>query len=91
MDVMAPATVADTTPPGGDQPSAPSRRPRRRLRRDRLMPYLLSLPSLVVLAALLGYPLFQMVHISLEKFERAQLFELALSRREGQLRARRQD
>src|SRR4029450_6455751 len=74
MDVLA--TERPVSQPGaGPDPQRPDPRARRSgLRRGRFTPYLLSLPSLVVLIALLGYPLYQMVHISLQKFERAQLF-----------------
>lgn len=79
MDVATEAAPAGATGPGATPPSAPGGGPptprvRARFRRDRLTPYLLSLPSLAVLAALLAYPLYQMVRISLLKFERAQLF-----------------
>jgi N,N'-diacetylchitobiose transport system permease protein len=74
VEVLAPAPDAEAAPDGGGRSAPGGKRRRRPLRRDRLTPYLLSLPSLVVLAALLGYPLFQMINISLQKFERAQLF-----------------
>jgi N,N'-diacetylchitobiose transport system permease protein len=75
MDLLATERPADR-PGAGLDPQRPTPRVGRAGAnwRARLTPYLLSLPSLVVLGALLGYPLYQMVHISLEKFERAQLF-----------------
>lgn len=73
MDVLA--TERPAGQPGSDVPEPTRRRGRFGARgRTRLTPYLLSLPSLVVLGALLAYPLYLMVHISLQKFERAQLF-----------------
>lgn len=43
-------------------------------RRERLTPYLLALPSVVLLAALLAYPLYRMAVVSLQLYERPQLW-----------------
>jgi N,N'-diacetylchitobiose transport system permease protein len=43
-------------------------------RRDRLMPYLLIGPAILLLAALLAYPLFRMAVVSLQRYERPQLW-----------------
>ncbi|PZG56742.1 sugar ABC transporter permease [Spongiactinospora gelatinilytica] len=58
---------------GGGDPPAPSRGPRRRPPRrtsgmsPKLVPYALLIPGLIVIAALLLYPLFQMVVMSFQK------------------------
>ena len=55
-------------------PAAPvSPAPRRGRRAGWALPYLLALPALTVLAALLGYPLYRMVVLSFQKFELRQL------------------
>jgi N,N'-diacetylchitobiose transport system permease protein len=44
-------------------------------RRARVLPYLLILPSVVAFAALLGYPLYQVVRISLLRLDLAELIQ----------------
>jgi N,N'-diacetylchitobiose transport system permease protein len=41
---------------------------------ERTTPYLLAAPALLLLAALLGYPLYRMAVVSLQKYERPQLW-----------------
>jgi N,N'-diacetylchitobiose transport system permease protein len=49
--------------------------PRTQRRRwDRFTPYVLAAPALLLLAALLGYPLYRMAVVSLQKYERPQLW-----------------
>ncbi|HET7900662.1 MAG TPA: sugar ABC transporter permease [Candidatus Nanopelagicales bacterium] len=55
------------------EPSGPSLRPRRR-RGDR-MPYWLVLPSVVVIAAVLAYPLFQLLSLSLQQYRLKELLK----------------
>ncbi|WP_182879363.1 MULTISPECIES: carbohydrate ABC transporter permease [unclassified Microbispora] len=64
-------THTSTLARGGADTSAPARRPRRRPGRPalspRAVPYVLILPGLLVIAALLLYPLYQMVVMSFHK------------------------
>jgi len=60
-------TGADRT---GDQ--LPPRR-RTRWRRDRLTPYLLALPAVLLVLGLLGYPLYRMAVLSFQRYELPQL------------------
>jgi N,N'-diacetylchitobiose transport system permease protein len=53
---------------------SPSARDRWRRRRSRALPYLLILPALAVLVAMLGYPLYRLVVLSLQKFGLRQQF-----------------
>jgi N,N'-diacetylchitobiose transport system permease protein len=55
-----------------DLPPAP--RPRRRWNSDRLTPYLLALPAILLILGLLGYPLYRMAVVSLQKYEQPQLW-----------------
>jgi N,N'-diacetylchitobiose transport system permease protein len=55
-------------------PRSPSARDRWRRRRSRALPYLLVLPALAVLGAMLGYPLYRLVVLSLQKFGLRQQF-----------------
>ena len=55
-------------------PRSPSARDRWRRRRSRALPYLLVLPALAVLVAMLGYPLYRLVVLSLQKFGLRQQF-----------------
>jgi N,N'-diacetylchitobiose transport system permease protein len=63
--------AAAPTPPPSD---ARSERSRRRGRRPRLLPYALLAPALVMLAAVLGYPLVRLVVMSTQEFGLAQQF-----------------
>jgi N,N'-diacetylchitobiose transport system permease protein len=56
--------------PGGDAPTPAGRR----RSWDRLTPYILITPAIVLLAALLAYPLYRMAVVSLQRYERAQLW-----------------
>jgi N,N'-diacetylchitobiose transport system permease protein len=58
----------EATPAGG----SPTRK--RGFEWDRITPYALAAPVLVLLIALLAYPLFRMFEVSLQKFERPQLW-----------------
>ncbi|WP_405084245.1 carbohydrate ABC transporter permease [Microbispora sp. NBC_01389] len=64
-------THTSTLARGGADTSAPARRPRRRAGRPALsakaVPYVLILPGLLVIGALLLYPLYQMVEMSFHK------------------------
>jgi N,N'-diacetylchitobiose transport system permease protein len=55
-------------------PRSPSARDRWRRRRSRALPYLLVVPALAVLVAMLGYPLYRLVVLSLQKFGLRQQF-----------------
>ncbi|HEY1279540.1 MAG TPA: sugar ABC transporter permease, partial [Acidimicrobiales bacterium] len=52
----------------------PSARDRWRRRRSRALPYLLILPAIAILVAMLGYPLYRLVVLSLQKFGLRQQF-----------------
>src|SRR4051812_11796988 len=67
MHVVEPST----RPVDQQQPAEP---PRRNRRRHELTPYVLSLPTLVVLGALLGYPLVKMVMLSFQNLTLRALF-----------------
>jgi N,N'-diacetylchitobiose transport system permease protein len=62
-----PPAGRDVTPPGGGS------RPRRR--RVSLTPYGLALPTLIVLATLLAYPIVKMIILSFQKFTQRNLFQ----------------
>jgi N,N'-diacetylchitobiose transport system permease protein len=60
--------------PPPDRP-APTRRPGARARRLRpLVPYLLLAPSLLVLAAVLGFPMYRLVSLSFQRYGLKELF-----------------
>ncbi|WP_353807287.1 carbohydrate ABC transporter permease [Agromyces sp. SYSU T00194] len=59
---------------GPQAPDEPTRSPRPARRRGRLTPYALLVPSLVVLVAVIGWPLLQLVIMSFQEFGRAQVF-----------------
>ena len=65
----APASgPAEVAPDAGSTATGPGRR-------ARVLPYLLILPSVVAFVALLGYPLYQVVRISLLKLDLAELIQ----------------
>jgi N,N'-diacetylchitobiose transport system permease protein len=73
--VDSPTTRNSPAPPGGVAPhraGGRSRRPRRR-KSDQRTPWLLSLPALLVLLGLLGYPLYRMVVLSFQNMQLRQL------------------
>ena len=45
-----------------------------RFRKDRLIPYILAAPAVVLILGLLGYPLYRMTVVSLQRYEQAQLW-----------------
>jgi N,N'-diacetylchitobiose transport system permease protein len=47
---------------------------RRRKRWDRFTPYILATPAVALILGLLGYPLFRMAQVSLQKYEQGQLW-----------------
>jgi len=67
------AVEAPVVTPVPQRPPGPGRHVRRRRRRE-LTPYVLALPTLVVLGALLGYPLVKMIMLSFQKLTLRQLF-----------------
>jgi N,N'-diacetylchitobiose transport system permease protein len=66
--------AVDTSTRPTDQPLPEPPRPRARRRRWDPTPYLLTVPTLFVLAALLGYPLFKMIVLSFQKLTLRELF-----------------
>jgi N,N'-diacetylchitobiose transport system permease protein len=66
-------SVAAAPPPSLTRP-APGPPRRRARRRSQLLPYALVLPSVVVLALVLGYPLFRLAVLSLQEFGLRQQF-----------------
>lgn len=70
LDPVAPSAVE------GERLTAPGRRPtsRRTRLRGGLTPYALLGPAIVVLAAIVGWPLIQLVVTSFQEFGRAQVF-----------------
>jgi N,N'-diacetylchitobiose transport system permease protein len=62
------AGPAEVTADAGTRTAGPGRR-------ARVLPYLLILPSVVAFIALLGYPLYQVVKISLQKLDLAELIQ----------------
>jgi N,N'-diacetylchitobiose transport system permease protein len=62
------AGPAEVAPGAGSTAAGPGRR-------ARVLPYLLILPSVVAFVALLGYPLYQVVRISLLKLDLAELIQ----------------
>jgi N,N'-diacetylchitobiose transport system permease protein len=66
------ATTAAAATTAGSRPRLPRAGSGRRAR---TLPYLLVLPSLVAFVALLGYPLYQVVRISLLKLDLAELIQ----------------
>jgi N,N'-diacetylchitobiose transport system permease protein len=66
------ARAADTLSDGPG--SAPSRRARRAVRRRTLLPYALLAPAVIVIAVMLGYPLYRLVILSLQDFGLPQIF-----------------
>jgi N,N'-diacetylchitobiose transport system permease protein len=58
------------TSPNGDAPTPAGRR----RSWDRLTPYILITPAILLLASLLAYPLYRMAVVSLQRYERAQLW-----------------
>jgi N,N'-diacetylchitobiose transport system permease protein len=69
----APAPSHGPAPPGGVGGPRRQAGPRRAVGATRRLPYLLVLPSLAAFAALLGYPLYQVVRISLLKLDLGEL------------------
>lgn len=69
MSVTTPA--ASPRPLADDPGAAPTRRPRRR---RSSLPYLLLAPSVVILLALTGWPLWRLLVMSTQKYGRAQVF-----------------
>jgi N,N'-diacetylchitobiose transport system permease protein len=57
-------------------PLAGPGRVRRRRRSERFLPYLLALPAVALVIGLLGYPLYRMIVVSLQQYERPQLWGL---------------
>jgi len=66
--------AVDTSARATDQPLPEPPPPARRRRRWDFTPYALTLPTLVVLAALLGYPLYRMIVLSFQKLTLRELF-----------------
>lgn len=60
--------------PAPESSPTPGRRRGRKTTWGRLMPYLLTLPTLALLAGLLAYPLYRMFVVAMQKFERGQLW-----------------
>ncbi len=78
QDTLTGAGQAPVSAPSGPAaPAAPGEagRPGRPARRGRLLPYLLILPSVIAFVTLLGYPLYQVVRISLLKLDLAELIQ----------------
>jgi N,N'-diacetylchitobiose transport system permease protein len=73
-DLLAGAGAAPAAGPAKVAPGAGSRAAGPG-RRARVLPYLLILPSVVAFVALLGYPLYQVVRISLLKLDLAELIQ----------------
>lgn len=62
-------------PPSSPAPSAGlRRRGRGARRRDRYTPYLLAAPAVLLILSLLGYPLYRMAVVSLQRYEQGQLW-----------------
>lgn len=57
-------------------PTRPAPAPRRRRRADRLTPYLLALPAVLLVLGMLGYPLYRMAVVAFQKYEQPQLWGL---------------
>lgn len=74
-DLLAGANRAPAAGPAEVAPDAGSRAAAGPGRRARVLPYLLILPSVVACVALLGYPLYQVVRISLLKLDLAELVQ----------------
>src|SRR5262245_17166372 len=78
MATVRNATTAATEPyvdPAPRRPPrSPSARDRWRRRRSRTLPYLLVLPAVAVLVGMLGYPLYRLVVLSLQRFGLRQQF-----------------
>jgi N,N'-diacetylchitobiose transport system permease protein len=66
--------VDQSTRPTGQRPPAAPGPPRARRRRREFTPYALALPTLIVLAALLGYPLIKMITLSFQDLTLRALF-----------------
>lgn len=66
-------TRPSSPPPVGGPGDSPAPRPRRRARRP-LAPAFLLIPTGVVLLAIIGWPLIQLIVISFQEFGRAQVF-----------------
>jgi N,N'-diacetylchitobiose transport system permease protein len=71
--VDSPSAPSRQTPPAVPPAAAPHRK-RRQANRAGKTPYLLALPALAMLAALLGYPLVQMFTLSFQKLGLRELF-----------------
>jgi N,N'-diacetylchitobiose transport system permease protein len=74
-DLLAGAQGAPAAGPAEVAPDAGSTAAARPGRRARALPYLLILPSVIAFVALLGYPLYQVVRISLLKLDLAELIQ----------------
>jgi N,N'-diacetylchitobiose transport system permease protein len=57
-------------------PAPPARRKKGFGRRDRLTPYLLALPAVLLVLGMLGYPLWRMGVVSFQRYEQPQLWGL---------------
>ncbi|GIF07299.1 carbohydrate ABC transporter permease [Actinoplanes siamensis] len=73
MQAVDSPTTRPAPPGGGTEQRAAVPRPSRRRRADARVPWLLALPTLVVLVALLAYPLYRMIVLS---FQNMRLREL---------------
>lgn len=72
MTAVDSATTARPAGAGGARPGRPAHRPRRR--GDNRTPWLLSLPALILLVGLLGYPMVKMIMLSFQNLGLRQLF-----------------
>ncbi|WP_148204511.1 carbohydrate ABC transporter permease [Acidothermus cellulolyticus] len=71
------AAGTEVTAPSRRQPSHRVRGPRRTPFRRRLVPYLLVLPSLVVIGFVLGYPVYKLFEISFQRFGLPQILNMS--------------
>lgn len=66
--------IVPSSPETGRQLTGRSRKDSRRARRQRLLPYALLAPAVLVIAVMLGYPLYRLIVLSLQDFGLPQIF-----------------
>ena len=74
MSLIVTDRSVNRDPDGSRGPESGPDSIRRRRNWDKATPYLLAIPALVLVLGLLGYPLFRMAVVSLQKYEQPQLW-----------------